>query len=617
MLAKQQGRAVRRAAIAGGICAALAILPADRAWSAGSADSASSLSATWLILLVALALLAGVLAWRMRAWHKQRVAQADSATALEAELEQLRARHDTTVRSLRDDLARMQAELQAETARRETAQTVAIQTSHRDALTQMPNRLRLQEDLSQAVAAAERSGQNPSVVLIDLDDFKRINDTLGHGVGDETIRQVAQRLAACIAPSGDAAGRDGAPDFVARVGGDEFAVLVRSVSDRAAVTKLAERVAESLRPAFMVGGYRINTSASLGIACYPKDGQDGDTLLKNADMAMFRAKAQGKDGVQFYSQTMSIAASRRMMVENGLRRALEEQHLVVRYQPKVEAGTWRVTGAEALVRWRSPVHGLVAPGSFIEIAEQTGLIAQIGEWVLQEACRQQRAWQDAGLPPIGMAVNVSSMQFREDNLLAAVVSAIKQSGIEPGFLQLEVTENLFMRNMKLARNTLEYVRGLGATVAIDDFGTGYSSFGYLRELPVDCIKIDRSFVRELDARSDDREIARAIVGLAHALSVKTVAEGVESRVQADWLTGTGCDEMQGFVFAPPLEASDMVRVLRLGVLPPDSPFARPIATQAAATEAAGGNGEGDDEANSYEFHSQATLVAPSSWTADV
>ena len=197
---------------------------------------------------------------------------------------------------------------------------------------------------------------------------------------------------------------------------------------------------------------------------------------------------------RFYSHAMGVAASRRMAVENGLRKALEEQHLALRYQPKVESGTWRITGVEALVRWRSPTHGLILPGNFIEIAEQTGLIAQIGEWVLLEACKQQRAWQDAGLAPVQMAVNVSSMQFREDHLLAAVVAAIKQSGILPGFLQLEVTENLFMKNMTLARNTLEYVRGLGATVAIDDFGTGYSSFGYLRELPVDCIKIDRSFV---------------------------------------------------------------------------------------------------------------------------
>jgi EAL domain-containing protein (putative c-di-GMP-specific phosphodiesterase class I) len=302
-----------------------------------------------------------------------------------------------------------------------------------------------------------------------------------------------------------------------------------------------------------------------------------------------------------------------MVVENGLRKALEEQQLVVRYQPKIEAGTWRITGAEALVRWRSPIHGLVAPGNFIEIAEETGLIAQIGEWVLLEACKQQRAWQDAGLPPIQMAVNVSSMQFREDHLLAAVVAAIKQSGIMPGFLQLEVTENLFMKNMKLARNTLEYVRGLGATVAIDDFGTGYSSFGYLRELPVDCIKIDRSFVCDLDARSDDREIARAIVSLAHALSVRTVAEGVETRVQADWLVGMGCDEMQGFVFSPPVEAGEMPRILRSGFLPPESPFARSPAAVAAAADH---RGDDDADTSSYEFHSQATLAVPPSWASE-
>ncbi|MBK7236452.1 MAG: EAL domain-containing protein [Sterolibacteriaceae bacterium] len=591
----------------------MAVLVADRAWSAATGEASAGPSAAWLIVLAVLALVFGLLMWRLRASHDLRIAHSNSAAALATQLEQLRSTHDKKVKTLEEDLARVQADLAAESARRENAQAVAIQTTHKDALTQLPNRLRLQEDLSQAVAAAERSGQNPSVLLVDLDDFKRINDTLGHGVGDEMIRLVAQRLSACVAPSGEKSGPGGSADFVARVGGDEFAVLVRSVSDRAALSKLAEQVAESLRQAFTVGGYKTHTSASLGIACFPKDGQDGDTLLKNADMAMFRAKALGKDGIQFYSHAMSVAASRRMAVENGLRKALQEQHLALRYQPKVESGTWRITGVEALVRWSSPTHGLILPGNFIEIAEQTGLIAQIGEWVLLEACKQQRAWQDAGLAPIQMAVNVSSMQFREDHLLAAVVAAIKQSGIQPGFLQLEVTENLFMKNMTLARNTLEYVRGLGATVAIDDFGTGYSSFGYLRELPVDCIKIDRSFVRELDARSDDREIARAIVNLAHALSVRTVAEGVETRVQADMLAETGCDEMQGFVFAPPVEANQMMRILRLGVLPPGSPYALSPATQ---TPAEASSVDGDADTSSYELHSQATQVVPASWAAD-
>ena len=586
---------------------------ADLAWGAPPPDSAAGLSAAWLVFLAVLALVIGMLVWRLRASRDQRIAQSVSAVALAKELEQLRSAHDSTVKVLRADLERLQADLAAETARREAAQTVAIQTTQKDSLTRLPNRVRLQEDLSQAVAAAERSGQNPSVVLVDLDDFKRINDTLGHTVGDEMIRQVAQRLSVCIAPEGEKSTCGGALDVIARVGGDEFVVLVRSVLDRAAVTKLAERVVASLRQAFAVGGFKIHTSASLGIACYPKDGQDGDTLLKNADMAMFRAKALGKDGIQFYSHAMSVAASRRMVVENGLRKAIEEQHLAVCYQPKVEAGTWRITGAEALVRWRSPTHGLILPGNFIEIAEETGLIAQIGEWVLLEACKQQRAWQDAGLPPIQMAVNVSSIQFREDNLLAAVVSAVKQSGILPAFLQLEVTENLFVKSLKLARNTLEYVRGLGATVAIDDFGTGYSSFGYLRELPVDCIKIDRTFIRELDARSDDREIARAIVSLAHALSVRTVAEGVETRAQADWLAEMGCDEMQGFVFAPPVEASELMRMLRLGTLAPESPFARSPATQAPAEASLG---DGDADTSSYELHSQATLVVPASWASE-
>ncbi|MBK6972429.1 MAG: EAL domain-containing protein [Sterolibacteriaceae bacterium] len=544
----------------------------------------------------------------LRATRQELATQTDSAQSLANELVDSRAKLDVAVRSHRQELDSLQAQLQVETTRRETAQRLALQTTHNDALTKLPNRTRLQEDLTKALAAAERRAGKVAVMFVDLDDFKRINDTLGHGIGDELLTQAAARLSACVRTEDDVAiNRGGEPSSVARVGGDEFVLLFRDVADQNALAAVAQRLIDAFRAPFGVSGYKVQSSISVGIACYPRDGNYGDTLLKHADMAMYRAKEEGKDGFQFFSHAMSAAASRRLAVENGLRKALENQQFVVHYQPKVETGTNRVIGAEALVRWRSPMHGLVAPASFIEIAEEAGLIAHIGEWVLMQACRQQRAWQEAGLPSIQMAVNVSSMQFREDHLLTAVVTAVKQTGIDPKLLQLEVTENLFMKNMNAARNTLECIRGLGATVAIDDFGTGYSSFSYLRQLPVDSVKIDRSFVQDLGTKADDREITRAIVNLARTLGVKTVAEGVETKQQAEILAEMGCNEMQGFLYAPPVDANTMAKILKIGVIPPDSlagklaPFMPP--TSSALTS-------GDAAQGSFDLHSQATLLVP-------
>ena len=535
-------------------------------------------------------------------------AQTRAAQSLTNELDDLHASLDASVRRHRQEVDSLQAQLQVETTRRETAQRLTMQTTHNDALTQLPNRTRLQEDLTKALAAAERRAGKVAVMFVNLDDFKRINDTLGHGIGDELLTQAAGRLSACVRTEDDVAiNRGGERGSVARVGGDEFVLLFRDVVNHNALGAVAQRLIDAFRTPFSVGGYKVQSSISVGIACYPRDGNYGDTLLKHADMAMYRAKEQGKDGFQFFSHAMSVAASRRLAVENGLRKALDDQQFVVHYQPKVEAGSFRVIGAEALVRWRSPVHGLVAPANFIEIAEEAGLIAHIGEWVLMQACRQQRAWQDAGLPSIQMAVNVSSMQFREDHLLTAVVTAVKQTGINPKLLQLEVTENLFMKNMNAARNTLECIRGLGATVAIDDFGTGYSSFSYLRQLPVDSVKIDRSFVQDLGTKADDREITRAIVNLARTLGVKTVAEGVETKQQAEILAEMGCNEMQGFLFAPPVDVNTMAQILKMGVIPMDS-LAGKLALYAPQTNAALAPSEA--EQSSFDLHSQATMLVP-------
>jgi diguanylate cyclase (GGDEF)-like protein len=582
----------------------LAIAGAGTTWSVlNPAQAPAALALSAIAGAVATALNAYAI---LRTTRAELAAQVAAAQSLAGELEDSRVKLDTTTRRHRQEVDSLQAQLQVETTRRETAQRLALQTTHSDPLTQLPNRTRLQEDLTKALAAAERRAGKVAVMFVDLDDFKRINDTLGHSIGDDLLTQAAGRLSACVRTEDDLAiNRGGEPGSVARVGGDEFVLLIRDVADHNALGAVAQRLIDAFRTPFAVGGYKVQSSISVGIACYPRDGNYGDTLLKHADMAMYRAKEQGKDGFQFFSHAMSAAASRRLAVENGLRKALEEQQFVVHYQPKVETGSHRVIGAEALVRWRSPVHGLVAPASFIEIAEEAGLIAHIGEWVLMQACRQQRAWQAAGLPPVSMAVNVSSMQFREDHLLTAVVTAIKQTGIDPKLLQLEVTENLFMKNMSAARNTLECIRGLGATVAIDDFGTGYSSFSYLRQLPVDSVKIDRSFVQDLGTKADDREITRAIVNLARTLGVRTVAEGVETKRQAEILAEMGCNEMQGFLFAPPVDANTMAQILKIGVIPMDSLAGK---LELFMPQAKSAPGEG--EQSSFDLHSQATVLAP-------
>jgi diguanylate cyclase (GGDEF)-like protein len=600
---KPQAPSLRRTHLPLGL---LASAGSGTVWSLlNPADAFGTLSVSTLAASVtaALSFYSGLRATRLELAARTRAAQ-----SLSNDLEDSRAKLDATVRHHRQELDSMQAQLQVETTRRETAQRLALQTTHSDSLTQLPNRTRLQEDLTKALAAAERRAGKVAVMFIDLDDFKRINDTLGHGVGDELLTQAAARLSACVRTEDDVAiNRGSEPGSVARVGGDEFVLLFRDVADQNELAAVAQRLIDAFRTPFAIGGYKVQSSISVGIACYPRDGSFGDTLLKHADMAMYRVKELGKDGFQFFSHAMSAAASRRLAVENGLREALEEQQFVVHYQPKVENGTNRVIGAEALVRWRSPVHGLIAPAHFIEIAEEAGLIAHIGEWVLMQACRQQRAWQDAGLPPIQMAVNVSTMQFREDHLLTAVVTAVKQTGIDPKLLQLEVTENLFMKNMTAARNTLEFIRGLGATVAIDDFGTGYSSFSYLRLLPVDSVKIDRSFVQDLGTKADDREITRAIVNLARTLGMKTVAEGVETKQQAEILAEMGCNEMQGFLYAPPVDASTIAQILKIGVIPPDS-LAGKLTQSMSPTSSAFAPSQA--ERASFDIHSQATLLAP-------
>jgi diguanylate cyclase (GGDEF)-like protein len=560
--------------------------------------------------LVSLLIGAGVMVvhirGRLRAAMEQLATQRDATMAVARDLEDARSSLDAALRRHGQELQAAQAQLDDAKRQREALEKQALRNAQVDDLTKLPNRSHLKNELEKAIASAIRRDSHVGVMFLDIDDFKRINDTFGHSVGDELLMQAAERLSACLRKEDDVAvNRDGSGSSVARVGGDEFVLLLRDVSEPNALAVVAERLINAFRKPFALGGRKVQAQLSIGIACCPGDGQNAEVLLKHADMALYRAKAKGKDGFQFFSQEMSVAAVRRLSLENGLRKAIEENQFVLHFQPKVETGSFRITGVEALVRWCSPLHGMVSPASFISIAEETGLIAKIGEWVLLEACRQQRAWQDAGLPPIQVAVNVSALQFRDDQLLAAVVSAVKKTGIDPRRLQLEVTENLFMKSMNAARNTLQYVRGLGATVAIDDFGTGYSSFSYLRQLPLDALKIDRSFVTHLGSKAGDLEITRAIVNLARTLNVKTIAEGVETKKQAQALLDLGCNELQGFLFGRPVDAQMMSYILSKGVVPLDT-----LPDMAPATpDAAPGADSVEEDAFATRFDPESTVLA--------
>jgi len=524
-------------------------------------------SATVAVLVVLLAIAATL-------FHRARLRARDLGAQV-SELQDLLARtrteHDEIAAEHEAERSDLAAQLD-QAAQREATHQVALRTAQNDTLTKLPTRVRMLEDITRELTTAKRRQARMAVLFVDLDDFKRINDTLGHAAGDELVRQAGERLTACVRGDDSLAYNihEPAGQEVARVGGDEFVLLLRDTGETAGLSSVATRLLEAFRKPFSIGGFKVQSSISIGIACYPRDGDSAETLLNHADMAMYRAKEGGKDGFEFFSPAMTAAATRRMLVENGLRKAIERGEFVLHYQPKVAPRTHRVVGAEALLRWNSPEHGLVSPETFIGIAEDTGLITPIGEWAMLEACRQSRAWLDLRLHPIPVAVNVSSAQFRDDNVLTTVVRAIKETGLPPHLLQLEVTENLFMKNMATARNSLSYVRGLGVTVALDDFGTGFSSLGYLRQLPIDALKIDRSFVHHLGTKAEDREIVVAILTLARALGMKTVAEGVSTIAQHDVLAKMACDEMQGYLFAPPVDATTMTQILRIGSIAPGS-----------------------------------------------
>ena len=448
----------------------------------------------------------------------------------------------------RRTLARLQA---AEAQSREAERRLA-ELAQYDALTGLANRTLFQDRLSQAIARAHRTEQPVALLFLDLDRFKEINDSLGHEAGDRVLKETSARLREHL--------REG--DSVARLGGDEFTVILDSVKDAEEVRAVAQKLMRALAEPIAFEGHDLFVTLSIGIALYPRDGEDADTLVRHADTAMYQAKGEGRDAFQFYAPVMSVAASERLGLEGRLRQAIERGEFQLHYQPVVRLEGGEIASAEALLRWRHPQEGLVSPARFMAVAEQTGLIVPIGAWVLREACAQARRWQDEGLRALRVAVNLSARQFRKQGLADSIRAALDGASLDSRWLMLEITESLLMDNPQASGALLQQMKEMGVHMALDDFGTGYSSLAYLKHFPIDVIKIDRSFVRDIASDVDDAAIVKATIGLAASLGMQTTAEGVENDAQLEFLRRHGCRFAQGFLFSAPLPAEGFAALLR-------------------------------------------------------
>ena len=430
-------------------------------------------------------------------------------------------------------------------------QTRIERQANYDTLTGLANRWLLHDRLEQARLTATSFGTRLAVAFVDLDRFKYINDSLGHHVGDELLKEVAARLLSCVREC----------DTVARRGGDEFVLLINGHPGPDAVQQIMERMLAAVSRPWIIEQGEFQVSCSIGVALHPEDGEDARTLLKHADSAMYRAKDSGRDNFQFFTRELNTLMTERLEMEGHLRRALERQQFVLAYQPRVDLDSGRIVAAEALLRWRIPKRGTIAPQRFIALAEETGLIVPIGKWVLQTACAQNKAWQDEGLPPIGVSVNVSARQFRQqENLVQTVAEVLRATGLEARYLELELTESMVMHDAPQLVAMLDQLKDLGVQIAVDDFGTGYSSLSYLKRFPVDRLKIDRSFVEHIASDPDDATIVRTIIALGHNLGLKVVAEGVESDEQLRFLRSNLCDEAQGFLLGRPVSSRHLRRI---------------------------------------------------------
>jgi len=441
------------------------------------------------------------------------------------------------------------------------ARAMALEILHsaeHDFLTGLPNRLLLSDRVGQAISLAARRGNKVAVLFLDLDGFKHINDSLGHPAGDKLLQSAAKCLVGCV----------GASDTVSRQGGDEFVVLLSDVEkwEDAAVT--ARRLLQALAERHAVDHHDLHITASIGVSVYPDDGLDAETLIKNADTAMYQAKENGRQSYQFFKPAMYARALERQSVEEGLRRAIELSQLALHYQPVISLTTGEIIGAEALLRWTHPTRGMVSPADFIPVAEDSGLIVPIGTWVMREACRQAMEWADIGLPVGTIAVNVSALEFRSENFLDGVFAILRETGIEPRSLIIELTESVLMKRAEVAESILKALREKGVQVAIDDFGTGYSSLSYLRKFPVDALKIDQSFIRQISSAPEDTGIVTAVISMARSLRLRVIAEGVETAEELAFLQTQLCDEVQGYYFSRPVPAPQFAELLRVGISQP-------------------------------------------------
>jgi len=448
--------------------------------------------------------------------------------------------------------------------KRKRAEEQIVQIAYYDVLTNLPNRYLFKDRLNQALLYAEKYKKLLAIIYLDLDDFKRINDTFGHDFGDTFLQAVSDLLEKNIRRS-DTLSRieeEYSQTTIARLGGDEFTILLREIGETQDASRVAQRIVELFSQPFHIKNRVIYVTASIGIALYPNDGQDVGTLLKNADTAMYHAKEKGRNRYQFFSEHMNIEVLERFSLECDLRSAIDREEFQLYYQPQYDFSTGKIIGVEALIRWMHPDKGLLLPDTFIPVAEKSGLIMPIGNWVLKKACAQNNAWQLEGFRPIYVSINISGAQFKQNNFVESIAQTLLDTGLEPQYLEMELTESMLMKPTEIILKTLHELKATGVKIAIDDFGKGYSSLGYLKRLPIDTLKIDRAFVQDIRSDSDDRAIVRAIISLARTLNLKVIAEGVETHEQLLYLQEQGCDGIQGFLLRKPMTPDSFKQLLK-------------------------------------------------------
>jgi diguanylate cyclase (GGDEF)-like protein len=472
---------------------------------------------------------------------------AEDLTKTQAELSDHRLQLETRIVELSQANVLLHEEMRGHKVTAERAEYHACY----DNLTALPNRGLFSKVLNQCLSLSHRQVEQAAVLFVDLDRFKNINDTLGHAAGDLLLQEVGKRIKSSLRES----------DTVARLGGDEFVVLLPNIVSGADVATVAQKILGVISKSFTALEQEFHVTASIGVSMYPTDGDDERTLMKNADIAMYQAKEEGKNNFQFYSEALNLHSFERLALESDLRRALDRGEFELHYQAKIDAQSTEIVGTEALLRWNHPDLGMVGPTKFIPVAEETGLIVTIGKWVLKTACAQNVAWQKAGLPRLIIAVNLSGRQFLDENLLLDVKAILAETRMSPALLELEITESTLMQNVDTTMRILKELRDMGVRLAVDDFGTGYSSLSNLKRFPIDTIKVDRSFIRDLPNDAESRGITEAIIAMGRALSMTVIAEGVETSEQADYLREHACDEFQGFYFSKGIPAGDFAELM--------------------------------------------------------